>query len=222
MTIISVHWSLGNAFFQMALLESLRDVFPNTMTVFIFFGYMALFINLGSSLIWAADFRFARHSVQKWGWEYIVQPCDCDLHYGSFETYRLCQHLHSRVGWLSPLLTLTEATLLLDWSTLVFKTRKVSAHWHLSASHFHCTLSLLTFVVWMLYFGPAGLYALYNILTYVNLQHYDPTTYFLLLQLRVVVTGILFQVRVTCFSSLIHRCSFPKHCPVCNGCPLWC
>ncbi len=33
-----------------------------------------------------------------------------------------------------------------------------------------------------LYFVPAGLYAVYNILTYVNLQYFDPTTYFLLLQ----------------------------------------
>lgn len=48
--------------------------------------------------------------------------------------------------------------------------------------------------LWLLYFGPASLYALYNILTYVNLQNYDPTTYFLLLQMRVVVTGILFQL----------------------------
>jgi len=29
----------------------------------------------------------------------------------------------------------------------------------------------------------------------VNLANYDPTTYYLLLQFRVVVTGIIFQVR---------------------------
>jgi UDP-sugar transporter A1/2/3 len=41
---------------------------------------------------------------------------------------------------------------------------------------------------------PSFLYCLYNNLTFVNLSSYDPTTYFLLLQFRVVVTGILFEV----------------------------
>ncbi|XP_070181306.1 UDP-galactose transporter senju-like isoform X1 [Littorina saxatilis] len=47
--------------------------------------------------------------------------------------------------------------------------------------------------VLMLYFIPAGLYCLYNNLQFTNLANYDPTTYFLLLQLRVVVTGVVFQ-----------------------------
>ena len=46
----------------------------------------------------------------------------------------------------------------------------------------------------MLYFVPAFLYCLYNNLAFVNLSTFDPTTYYLLLQLRVVITGILFQV----------------------------
>lgn len=41
---------------------------------------------------------------------------------------------------------------------------------------------------------PAFLYCLYNNLTFHNLSVFDPTTYFLLLQFRVVVTGILFQI----------------------------
>lgn len=44
------------------------------------------------------------------------------------------------------------------------------------------------------YFAPAFLYALYNILTYYNLEVFDPTTYFLLLQFRVVVTGVVWQL----------------------------
>ena len=44
------------------------------------------------------------------------------------------------------------------------------------------------------YFVPSFLYCLYNNLTFINLSSYDPTTYFLLLQFRVVVTGIVFQV----------------------------
>ncbi|XP_071540709.1 UDP-galactose transporter senju-like isoform X2 [Panulirus ornatus] len=45
-----------------------------------------------------------------------------------------------------------------------------------------------------LYMIPALLYCLYNNLAFVNLAAFDPTTYFLFLQLRVVVTGIIFQV----------------------------
>lgn len=44
------------------------------------------------------------------------------------------------------------------------------------------------------YFIPSFLYCLYNNLTFINLTSYDPTTYFLLLQFRVVVTGIVFQI----------------------------
>lgn len=46
-----------------------------------------------------------------------------------------------------------------------------------------------------LYFIPSFLYCMYNNLSYVNLLNYDPATYFILLQLRVVITGVLFQVR---------------------------
>ncbi|CAL1527615.1 unnamed protein product [Lymnaea stagnalis] len=45
-----------------------------------------------------------------------------------------------------------------------------------------------------LYFIPAALYCLYNNLQFVNLSAYDPTTYYLLLQFRVVVTGVIFQL----------------------------
>ncbi|CAG7831409.1 unnamed protein product [Allacma fusca] len=48
--------------------------------------------------------------------------------------------------------------------------------------------------VFLLYFIPAFLYCLYNNLAYTNLATFDPTTYFLLLQFRVVVTGVVFQI----------------------------
>ncbi|KXJ17474.1 UDP-galactose transporter senju [Exaiptasia diaphana] len=48
--------------------------------------------------------------------------------------------------------------------------------------------------VLVLYMIPAFLYCLYNNLAFVNLSAYDPTTYFLLLQFRVVVTGVIFQI----------------------------
>lgn len=63
----------------------------------------------------------------------------------------------------------------------------------------HTFKSLITNIikgsnVLALYLVPAFLYCLYNNLAFHNLSVFDPTTYFLLLQLRVVITGILFQI----------------------------
>jgi len=46
---------------------------------------------------------------------------------------------------------------------------------------------------WLLYFIPALLYCFYNNLTFVNLQFFDPTTFFVLSQFRVVVTALIYQ-----------------------------
>ncbi|TMW69782.1 hypothetical protein Poli38472_001938 [Pythium oligandrum] len=43
------------------------------------------------------------------------------------------------------------------------------------------------------YFIPSGLYVLYDVLSYVNLRKFDASTYFLLLQFRMVITGVLHQ-----------------------------
>lgn len=61
-------------------------------------------------------------------------------------------------------------------------------------------LDLDYFSALLYYFVPAGLYCLYNNLQFENLANYDPTTYYLLLQFRVVVTGVVFQVNVTVYS----------------------
>eukprot|EP00937_MAST-01D_sp_MAST-1D-sp2_P002141 g2141.t1 len=47
--------------------------------------------------------------------------------------------------------------------------------------------------VWALYFVPALLYTLYDNLTFVNLRFFDPPTYFILSQFRLVVTGVVYQ-----------------------------
>ncbi|DBA03921.1 TPA: hypothetical protein N0F65_010574 [Lagenidium giganteum] len=43
------------------------------------------------------------------------------------------------------------------------------------------------------YFIPSGLYVVYDVLSYVNLRKFDASTYFLLLQFRMVITGVLHQ-----------------------------
>ena len=53
---------------------------------------------------------------------------------------------------------------------------------------------LLFFIVGVLYIVPAFLYCLYNNLQFTNLSNYDPTTYYVLLQFRVVVTGVVYEV----------------------------
>ncbi|OTF74245.1 hypothetical protein BLA29_007835, partial [Euroglyphus maynei] len=51
-----------------------------------------------------------------------------------------------------------------------------------------------SFRIGLLYLIPAFLYCLYNNLAFINLANYDPTTYFILLQFRTVITGLLFQI----------------------------
>ena len=48
---------------------------------------------------------------------------------------------------------------------------------------------------WLLlkYMVPAGLYAVYNNLMYINLTNFDPGTYTLMMQLRILFTGLLYQ-----------------------------
>ena len=41
---------------------------------------------------------------------------------------------------------------------------------------------------------PALLYCVYNNLVYINLAAFDPGTYNVLMQLRIVITGFLYQV----------------------------
>lgn len=46
------------------------------------------------------------------------------------------------------------------------------------------------------YMIPASLYCLYNNLSFTNLAFFDPTTYFLFMQIRLLMTGVIYQVRI--------------------------
>lgn len=48
--------------------------------------------------------------------------------------------------------------------------------------------------LFLLYFIPAALYCIYNNLAFVSLANFDPTTYYVLLQLRMVVTGAVYEI----------------------------
>jgi hypothetical protein len=56
-------------------------------------------------------------------------------------------------------------------------------------------MHIVCFLVFGFYMIPALLYCLYNNLAFTNLKAYGPTSYWLLLQFRVVTTGIVYQVR---------------------------
>ena len=43
------------------------------------------------------------------------------------------------------------------------------------------------------YMIPAFLYCLYNNLAFTNLANFDPTTYFMFMQLRLLMTGVIYQ-----------------------------
>ena len=43
------------------------------------------------------------------------------------------------------------------------------------------------------YMIPAFLYCLYNNLAFTNLANFDPTTYFMFMQIRLLMTGVIYQ-----------------------------
>ena len=47
--------------------------------------------------------------------------------------------------------------------------------------------------VMLRYLASAALYCAYNNLSYVNLSAFDPTTYFMFLQMRMLMTGVIYQ-----------------------------
>ncbi|CAH0560170.1 unnamed protein product [Brassicogethes aeneus] len=128
---------------------SLNELFPSKLSLFIFIGYILLFVNQGL-LVTASQ-----KSDNKYDYNIVT------------------------------VVLLTEVLKLIASSILYCKDFPVK--------------SLVIDVVknktvLLLYFIPAFLYCLYNNLSFINLSTFDPTTYYLLLQLRVVVTGILFQI----------------------------
>ena len=45
-----------------------------------------------------------------------------------------------------------------------------------------------------LYLIPSSLYCLYNNLSFVSLQYFNPTTYFMFMQIRLLLTGLIYQL----------------------------
>lgn len=67
----------------------------------------------------------------------------------------------------------------------------------------------------LLYMVPAMLYSIYDVLSYVNLQQLDPPTYFLLLQLRLVITALVHQYL---FQKQLNRNQWISLCITTFGC----
>ncbi|XP_015187385.1 PREDICTED: CMP-sialic acid transporter 1 [Polistes dominula] len=80
---------------------------------------------------------------------------------------------------------LTEVLKLIVSAVLYWKDNKILSLFQEIATHKK---------VLLLYLIPSFLYCLYNNLAFINLAAFDPTTYYVLLQFRVVMTGIIFQV----------------------------
>ncbi|XP_058449669.1 UDP-galactose transporter senju [Malaya genurostris] len=148
------------------------ELFPSKKSVFIFIGYMSLFVSQGI-LVTAS------------------QRADNSYSYNTV-----------LVVLLTEVLKLVISTTLYcrenSFKSLVIKVVEESE-------------------VLLLYFVPAFLYCLYNNLAFVNLSTFDPTTYYLLLQLRVVITGVLFQV---IFKKYLSRKQWFSLCLLTLGCML--
>ena len=50
--------------------------------------------------------------------------------------------------------------------------------------------------VFLLYMVPAALYCLYNNLSFLSLAYFNPTTYFMFMQIRLLLTGLIYQVYI--------------------------
>merc|ERR1719309_1664089 len=48
--------------------------------------------------------------------------------------------------------------------------------------------------VLLLYLVPATLYCLYNNLSFLSLSYFNPTTYFMFMQIRLLLTGVIYQI----------------------------
>ena len=71
----------------------------------------------------------------------------------------------------------------------------LSAHIRLSASFSSLVTSLSSYKhVLVLYLVPASLYCLYNNLSFLSLSYFNPTTYFMFMQIRLLMTGLMYQV----------------------------
>ena len=67
----------------------------------------------------------------------------------------------------------------------------------------------------MYYMVPSALYCIYNNLTYIDLAYYDPTTYYILLQFRIAVTGVIYQIL---FSKYLNRTQWASLLLLTFGC----
>lgn len=79
----------------------------------------------------------------------------------------------------------TEVTKMVFAVGIYLKDHSVASLWRELGDNLDLLLSYLI---------PSILYCIYNNLTYINLAYYDPTTYYILLQLRIAVTGIIYQL----------------------------
>ncbi|KAL5282034.1 hypothetical protein ACFFRR_005352 [Megaselia abdita] len=126
-----------------------RELFPTKLSIFIFFGYMSLFVCQGLLVTYSQE----SNSSYKYNTVVVVLLTEVTKLFTSCLFYLKDNNFKS----------------------LLYNIKKDSN-------------------ILLLYFVPAFLYCLYNNLAFINLSRFDPTTYYLLLQFRVVITGFLFQV----------------------------
>ena len=105
-------------------------------------------------------------------------------------TCHLLVYASRRAG--APVFNTTSAVLLTESLKLILAIglyRRYDGGWQQLAHDVASSMDLL-----LKYTVPALLYCVYNNLVYVNLSLFDPGTYNVLMQLRIAVTGLTYQV----------------------------
>ena len=93
----------------------------------------------------------------------------------------------------APVYNATSVVLLTELVKLIIATGLYITHDGGVGMMMHSTLGSLPLLA--KYSVPALLYCVYNNLVYVNLSFFDPGTYNVLMQLRIVLTGVAYQVQ---------------------------
>ena len=168
-----------------------KDLFPTKWSLFIFIAYMSLFVSQGT-VSWQSPVKGLLRSMNIWSFPGLLVTASRN----GLKTYPYNP---------TTLVLLTEISKLLLSSSVYIKEwdeKSLSRLWKALPTLIsrNSVISLIREVyrhsiVLAYYMIPAFLYCLYNNLSFVNLTFFDPTTYFMFMQIRMLMTGVIYQVK---------------------------
>lgn len=152
---------------KMSVTDQIRRIFPSS-------GYFVFFI-----------FYVLLYICQGWFRWFEIHFEGCNLKFPLAILIRLSKNNDTYDYNTNSAVLITELIKLIIACGIYLKDNSIGSMYESLRDH--------SSLIW-LYMIPSILYCIYNNLIYVNLSHYDPTTYYILLQLRIAVTGIVYQI----------------------------